>query len=600
MFVGVSDDGLKWRTSAMVPVLRDLGVRAVRITLSWRAGQTQLTAFDADQLNRAVVGGGGVRIVLAVYSRDTTPTDEASRSQYCDYVRGVLTQFPQINDVVIWNEPNLAAFWSPQYSPSGASAAPAAYTELLARCWDVLHGLRPSVNLIAAATSLWGNDNPNAFSNVSHSPARFIRNMGAAYRASGRGSPLFDTVGHHPYPQSSSERPWKQHADEAIMSLGDYDRLLGALQDAYAGTAQPLPGNGVSIWYLETGYQTTIAESKRRLYSDVENWPGAVPDVADDPGPPAAPPDDSPAPDQATQLRDSLRLTYCQPYIGAVFNFLLWDEHSLLNWQSGVLWADGTPKRSYGAFRNTVAEVNERRVDCGRLRGAPGVGPAGAQVAGSPASAKPAAARAVTKLTYLGTRRAPYGFLHLRAGLTRGVQRSNARLAAKQVSFTVGGETFVTKTNRAGTASLAPLPPLRPGRHRVAARFTGDERHLGSGVRATLTAINSRGRLATRGWATLRPTLAARLSVRSNGRKVRGTLVLRQGGATRTVRLTAFGLRRDGRAAWLAGTRGGVRYVVHADDRRGGAADRLRVWRNDSLLNGVGLVGPRRLTIHTR
>ena len=35
---------------------------------------------------------------------------------------------------------------------------------------------------------------------------------------------------------------------------------------------------------------------------------------------------DSPAPDQATQIRYAVRLAYCQPYVTAFFNFLLWDE----------------------------------------------------------------------------------------------------------------------------------------------------------------------------------------------------------------------------------------------------------------------------------
>ena len=137
---------------------------------------------------------------------------------------------------------------------------------LLARCWDVLHTLRPSVNVVGPAASVWGNDNPNAFSNVSHSPTSFIRGMGAAYRASGRTRPLFDTFGHHPYPTRSNERPWVAHSDELIMSLGDVDRLLARLREAFGGTGQPIPDNGVPIWYLETGYQTQIDDAKQGLY----------------------------------------------------------------------------------------------------------------------------------------------------------------------------------------------------------------------------------------------------------------------------------------------------------------------------------------------
>ena len=95
-----------------------------------------------------------------------------------------------------------------------------------------------------------------------------------------------------------------------------------------------------------------------------------MPDVA--PGAaPAKPPDTGPAPDQATQLADSLRMMYCQPHIAAVFNFLIRDETSLEGWQSGVLWADGSRKDSYDFFRSIVREVNERRVDCAALKARP-------------------------------------------------------------------------------------------------------------------------------------------------------------------------------------------------------------------------------------
>ena len=65
-------------------------------------------------------------------------------------------------------------------------------------------------------------------------------------------------------------------------------------------------------------------------------------------------------------------MMYCQPHIAAVFNFLIRDEANLEGWQSGVLWADGSRKDSYDAFRSIVREVNERRVDCDALKAAPG------------------------------------------------------------------------------------------------------------------------------------------------------------------------------------------------------------------------------------
>ena len=594
LLVGARDDGLKWSTGPTVAVARDLGLRALGITLSWQPGQIELAPLDNMLVNQAVVQGAGIRIVVAVFSPfGEAPLDDRARDEYCTYLSRLITRYPQINDVVIWNEPNLRFFWKPQYDLEGRSEAPARYVELLAHCWDVLHTLRPSVNVVAPAASTWGNDNPNAFSNVSHSPTSFIRGMGAAYRASGRTRPIFDTFGHHPYPTRSNERPWVAHSDEAIVSIGDVDRLLVRLREAFGGTGQPTPDSGLPIWYLETGYQTLIDDDKQGLYNGVENWPGSLPDVGP-PAPQAAPPDDSPAPDQATQLADSLRMMYCQPHIAAVFNFLIRDERNLTGWQSGVLWADGSRKDSYGAFRSIVSEINDRRVDCDKLKAAPGVpgGPSGSTKTGVPA-----ATRSLTKLTYRSGKVVPYGFLQPRAQLTRGRTASSRGLAGKQLQFSVGSAVYVRVTNKAGAAAVKPMPPPKPGRYRVAIRFAGDTVNLASGLRVGVQVVNSRARVRSVGALRLGAGLEAELSARSTAKKVRGTLTLRGRGPVRVVRVTAVGLRTDARAVWLNGTDGTKRYLLHAERVAGKPAFRVRVWRDGVQLVRPALVPARRLQL---
>jgi hypothetical protein len=367
LLVGVDDDGFKWlnraQTQTSMWFARDLGLRAVRVTVPWHAGQTRLSLQDRRPVDRAIVMSWGMRIVLAVYGRpDDAPQDAIARSQYCGFVASLLRRYPAVNDVVIWNEPNVGRFWRPQFAQDGSSAAPAAYGALLAECYDTLHGVRPSVNVIAASSPR-GNDRPSAQSNVSHSPGNFYRKLGEAYRASGRTRPLFDTVGHNPYPNTNSERVWTRHPGTSI-GQGDLDKLLTALSDGFSGTAQPLPGMGrVSVWYMEQGFQTTIDAAKRGLYHGTETDRQALPAVASR----AAAGSDSLAADQATQLADALRLAYCQPEVGAFFNFELADEPNLAGWQSGLLWADLTPKPSYAAFKSAIAEVRAGAVDCGRF-----------------------------------------------------------------------------------------------------------------------------------------------------------------------------------------------------------------------------------------
>lgn len=376
LLVGFGDHWLLQNPTRAVSIARDLGAGGFRVPLYWSRGQTELTERDADTFDTAVTAAFGMRVVVVVtgLTARRVPLTASHRSAFCAYVRTFLERYPTINDIVIWNEPNKFANWQPQFV-RGKSAAPAAYGLLLARCFDILHDFRPEVNLLAPATSPNGNDNPRAVSNISHSPANFMRKLGAAYRAGGRTLPIFDNVAHHMYGTTPAERPWRKHADARILAHGDWARLVGTLKSAFAGTAQPVPGRCVagrcaSIWYLEAGYQTSIDARKRRLYRFRENVPRVVADAAGgerDSSPPA----DSRAPDQATQIVDGVRLAYCQPYVAAFFNYLLRDDADLRGWQSGAVWRDGTPKDSYGAFRRAFAEANEDEVDCSALKGGP-------------------------------------------------------------------------------------------------------------------------------------------------------------------------------------------------------------------------------------
>ena len=364
LITGVTDDGFRWRTQEAATLVRLLGLSAFRVSLAWEPGQVDLTAADARQFDAMLPATLGLRMVVTVYGRaQSAPIDAVGRTAYCTYVRNLLERYPTIDDVVIWNEANLGFFWQPQFDPNGASAAPAAYGRLLAQCWDVLHGLRPSVNLVTS-TSPSGNDNPNAVSNVSHAPGSFLRKLGAAYRASGRSKPIFDTVGHNPYGMSSAEDPLRRHLTPTHISQGDVDRLVQALSDGFVGTGQPTPaacGAAVScprIWYLEAGYQTPPDAAHRSHYAGRENDAETVPDMAAGIGQMT----------QAAQLERGVELAHCQPYVGGFFNFLLWDEPDLARWQSGVLWVDGSRKASFDALQRTVSKLSGGNVDCVKLR----------------------------------------------------------------------------------------------------------------------------------------------------------------------------------------------------------------------------------------
>ena len=377
LFVGFADDWLKQNPAAAAVAAGDLGATSFRISLNWKAGQTKLSAADAAIFDRVIPEAFGLRVVVTVvgaYAR-FTPHTASARNAFCGYVRNLLDRYPTINDVIIWNEPNKTYAWKPQFGKFGTSVAPAEYMKLLARCYDVLHAFRPEVNMLAPATSPNGNDNHRAVSNISHSPGAFVRKLGEAYGKSDRIEPIFDTVAHHMYGATPSERPWRAHPGPMI-AQGDWVKLVTTYKEAFEGTPQPVPGRCigtkcVSIWYMEAGYQTTIDPAKKRLYRFKENVPRLVPDKARGESSTARPPMESLAPDQATQIRDGIRLAYCQPYVGAFFNYLLRDDRDLRGWQSGALWRDGTKKDSYPAFQDAISEAVDGEVDCNALKGGP-------------------------------------------------------------------------------------------------------------------------------------------------------------------------------------------------------------------------------------
>ena len=345
MIVGATDDTAKWmnRQDGIVGVHRDLRLMAVRVTIPWKPGQVQPTRLQQVYLHRiARMIDLNDRIVLAVYNvARYAPTARLARNQYCAFLHGVVRRLPLIHDVEIWNEANSPAYW-PQ------SAGGESYTKLLARCYDALHSRGFPINVISSTASR-------------HDPANFVFEIGDADSAIGRKRPLFDTFGHNPYPENSAEPPSAAHPQSDLIGEGDYETLMNVLHTAFDDTPQPVPGNRVTIWYVEDGFQTVPPRDKRRYYRGRENDHYALPAVATT----------SDTVDQGTQLRDAILLAYCQPAVAGFLNFGLLDEDRLGGWQSGLLYRDGTRKPSYDTFKAAIAEVRRRDTDCSKVRGTP-------------------------------------------------------------------------------------------------------------------------------------------------------------------------------------------------------------------------------------
>ena len=332
LLLGVDDDSLKWypQTSSLLSIYSQLGVGAVRVTVSWSPGESSSTGTSLAELQRVATAGRGIRVILAVGGPAASPPlDDASRTAFCSYAASIVERFPWIHDVAIWTEPNSSTFWKPQ---KGAAAA---YEALLATCWDALHGAVAGANVIATSA-------PHARA------GDWYRALGKAYRASGRTLPIFDTVGHNGYPNNSSEPPSAMHVKGSI-DEGDLGRLLAAIGRGFRGTGQPLPGEGaVSVWYLEDGFQSQPSRFSAELYSGGETDKHVVDEQR-----------------QAAQLTAAVDLAYCQPAVGGFFNFELRDESSLSGWQSGLVRPDWSGKPAFFAYQAAIAAARAGTIDCG-------------------------------------------------------------------------------------------------------------------------------------------------------------------------------------------------------------------------------------------
>jgi hypothetical protein len=352
MYVGAAEDAAKQTdlvvAEATMSLARLAGMNAIRMTAYWVPGQREIGGWQLDALRNAATGAdlNGIRIVLSVYQPGsrTTPLTPEHRAEFAAFAASIPRLIPSITDYIIGNEPNLNLFWMPQFNPDGTSASPAAYLQLLAQTYDAMKAVSPKVNVIGGSVSPRGQDKP-ASKRHTHSPTRFILELGNAYRASKRTKPVMDAFAFHPYGENSSVRPdFRRHVRSTSIGLAEYDRLVALLTVAFDGTAQR--GSTLPIVYDEFGVDTQIPAEKADAYKGRE--PATTKPVSEA--------------TQAAYYKLALEMAYCQPNVVGMLIFHVTDEEDLDRWQSGVYYADDTPKASLQAFKRAAEAVRAGRV----------------------------------------------------------------------------------------------------------------------------------------------------------------------------------------------------------------------------------------------
>ena len=320
-------------------LLRLVGFQAVRVTSFWEPGLSEPTPHEAMVLANidAAAALHGTRVYLSVYNAGsrTTPLTLADRTAFAAYAAAIAKANPGFRDVIVGNEPNLNRFWMPQFALNGTGASAPAYLRLLATTYDALKAATPDVRVWGGALAPRGVDKPNTGRDTI-SPTRFLRELGAAYRKSGRALPVMDGFSFHPYPLNSSVAVDALPADPDHLGLIDQDVLVRLLGKAFDGTAQV--GRGMPILYDEFGIESMIPADKRALYGGVEPaTTRPVPETA-----------------QAAAYRRAIHLAYCQSNVAGMLLFHTHDEPGRPGWQSGLVYADGSPKTSLQPVREAI------------------------------------------------------------------------------------------------------------------------------------------------------------------------------------------------------------------------------------------------------
>ena len=175
----------------------------------------------------------GIQVLTSVMNAGsaTTPLTDKDQADFASYAASVAHADPDLTRLIIGNEPNLNRYWLPQFNADGSDAAAPAYESLLAKTYDAVKAVAPTVTVIGGAVSPRGSDNP-LLTRQTHSPTGFIQDLGTAYRASGRTTPIMDAFAFHPYEDDSSVAPATGvHPNSTTIALADYGKLVTLLGD---------------------------------------------------------------------------------------------------------------------------------------------------------------------------------------------------------------------------------------------------------------------------------------------------------------------------------------------------------------------------------
>ncbi|MGL6278452.1 MAG: hypothetical protein ACRC50_02715, partial [Gaiella sp.] len=364
--IGANDDTGKFAPdggAAFYQRMVEVGLKQVIVTVRWTPsdplGLPEQAMLDATVANATAAG---LKVAFATYPYPPRELEAGigKPAEFGTWLGALATRYPQVTQFVVGNEPNQPAFFRPQFV-KGKQASAARFGPFLARAYDALKRVNPEIVVVGVGLSPRGNDKPNARSNISTSPVRFLAALGAWYRKSKRTRPLMDGFSFHPYPNTATD-PLSKGYPWPAAGFADLDRIRQSLWDAFDGTPQPTTVDGLELYLDEVGWQ--VDTSTLAGYVGEENVPVT---------------------DEVTQsevYRELVRRARCEPDVAEVNVFGFYDDTLRTGFQAALHRADGTPRPAADAVAEEIAAG-----DCARPR------PAWRPARGVVAAAKPLVTR---------------------------------------------------------------------------------------------------------------------------------------------------------------------------------------------------------------
>jgi hypothetical protein len=347
---GVSDDRGKYDDDGGAWFFSELsaaGLTANKMTVNWDP-ENPLSITERPFLDRAIPEAEklGIHLSFGIHigkARAITGDPEALQT-FTDWLRILAATYPQVKEFVVGNEPNLTRFWQPQFNDNGTGASGIAFAKFLAASYDALKEVNEEITVVGVGLSPRGNDMPNAPSNVSTSPVKFIRDLGTGYQRLEREKPIMDVFGFHPYPAKDRDPLAKGYRwpNAGVTNLG---RIKQAIWDAFNGTAQPTfaePGleqdKPLTFKLDEVGWQVAIPSHLRASYYGRES---------------VRPTNEN---TQARIYGELVRSVSCDPSVREMLFFGLIDEPNLDRWQAGLVRADKSRRPAWSTVQAALGQ----------------------------------------------------------------------------------------------------------------------------------------------------------------------------------------------------------------------------------------------------